>query len=122
VSGTHDRPATAGAPGVPGVPRYETSDVPVRTLVVAFGGLGVALAALLVLVAWVLSLLGGKPDAGPWPEAPEPRLATDLPAALARLRAWEDARLGSYGWADRDAERFHVPVEHAARLVAGERR
>ncbi|MBP7148357.1 MAG: hypothetical protein KBD01_12490 [Acidobacteria bacterium] len=52
------------------------------------------------------------------PLSPGPVLQVDPPAELAELRAAADARLHSYGWADRERGLAHVPIERAMELVA----
>jgi hypothetical protein len=53
-------------------------------------------------------------------EPPEPRLQTAPALDLQALRAEEDARLGSYGWVDRDAGLVHVPIARAMAMAVAE--
>jgi hypothetical protein len=48
---------------------------------------------------------------------PMPRLQTDAPADLQKLRMREDAALESYGWVDRERGIAHIPVERAMELL-----
>ena len=44
---------------------------------------------------------------------PEPRLQTDPPDDLAKLRTREEKELNTYHWVDRDKGVIHVPIEKA---------
>jgi len=48
---------------------------------------------------------------------PLPRLQPDPPADLAKVRAEEKERLGSYGWIDKDAGVVHIPVDQAMKIA-----
>ncbi len=48
---------------------------------------------------------------------PAPRLQTDAPADLQKIRANENAALESYGWVDRQNGIVHIPVERAMELI-----
>jgi hypothetical protein len=49
---------------------------------------------------------------------PAPRLQANEFRDLAALRRSEDARLGTYGWIDRDHGTVRIPIEQAMRIVA----
>ena len=51
---------------------------------------------------------------------PEPRLQATPALDLARFRAREEERLGTYGWVDRPNGVVHVPIERAMEIVARE--
>lgn len=60
-----------------------------------------------------------SPIAGAWESSPEgPRLQRSPPLDMARLRAHEDAILGSYGWGDQEAATARIPIERAMELMA----
>jgi hypothetical protein len=48
---------------------------------------------------------------------PEPNLLADDPAPLVAFRAEEDAALGTYGVADRNAGTYRIPIEKAKDLL-----
>ena len=109
---------------------YEKQDADTRTIIRA--GIGLALATLvasalvLFLFRW-LAEREARGDAPPPPMAgildpgrlpPGPRLQT-LPAHdLAVVQAQEDRTLHTYGWADEQAGKVHIPIEEAMRLLA----
>jgi mono/diheme cytochrome c family protein len=93
----------------------------------------VALALVVVVVAAYLALGGlfayladraASEDAAVPPLArtaqipSEPRLQVAPPEDLAQMRATEQARLGSYGWVDQNANVAHIPIERAMELIA----
>ena len=49
--------------------------------------------------------------------APNPKLLTNEPAALLKLRSGEAERLRGYGWVDQAAGVTHVPVDEAKKLL-----
>src|SRR5262249_58533171 len=49
---------------------------------------------------------------------PEPRLQVSPAQDLREMRASEDARLNTYGWADQTAGVVHIPVEQAMQILA----
>jgi hypothetical protein len=58
-----------------------------------------------------------KPDAGAPPPA-FPKLVIAEPAALAELRAQEDAFLAGWGWVEKDKGIARMPIDAAMRIVA----
>lgn len=48
---------------------------------------------------------------------PEPKLQTDPPQDLARLRAREEELLNTYYWVDRDKGSVHIPITEAMKQV-----
>jgi hypothetical protein len=96
---------------------YETADWPV-------GMIGLVLAAvLLVLVIAVLAVSFGFSDAisdarrSLATPMPEPRLQTDPPDDLAKLRDREQKELDTYYWIDRDKGIVHIPIDEAMKQV-----
>jgi hypothetical protein len=49
--------------------------------------------------------------------APNPKLLTNEPAALEKLRSSEAERLKGYGWVDQGAGVAHLPIEEAKKLL-----
>lgn len=96
---------------------YETADWPV-------GMIGLVLAAvLLVLAIAVLAVSFGFSDAvsdarrSLATPMPEPRLQTDPPDDLAKLRDREQKELDTYYWVDRDKGIVHIPIDEAMKQV-----
>jgi len=96
---------------------YETADWPV-------GIIGLVLAAvLLVLAIAVVAVSFGFSDAvsdarrSLATPMPEPRLQTDPPDDLAKLRAREQNELDTYYWIDRDKGIVHIPIDEAMKQV-----
>jgi hypothetical protein len=54
----------------------------------------------------------------PKQKTPEPRLQTQEQQDLNRFRDEENARLNSYGWSDAKADRIHIPIKDALKLMA----
>jgi hypothetical protein len=97
---------------------YEASDVSPR--LVGWIGLGIAgsVAGLCLLLALVFpAAIQDRPKLTPI-EPPPPRLQTDPQAELRALEAAATERLSSYGWADRDRNIVHIPIDEAMALVA----
>lgn len=104
-------------------------DVDVRRVGLFFLWLGGAGVALSLGVAGLLMLLDRgerRGDAPPSPLAREtepaqgPRLEADPYAALEAYRAAEGELLRTYGWADRKAGTYRLPVERAMDLILNE--
>jgi hypothetical protein len=97
---------------------YERSDV--KMAAVAVGA--IAILAFLALMPLVLRFAypGATKDIDRRLaiDPPGPRLQTDSPADLAKLRAEEAAWLDSYGWVDREHGIVHIPIREAMRQVA----
>lgn len=98
-------------------PRQERSDVDARAIL--WGGLAVLMMVLLVaLAARLLTSANGPARAGPTDTSHDrPGLLQSDPVAerSAYLQA-KQARLGSYGWIDREHGIAHIPIERAMQL------
>ena len=116
-------------PPVPAAPGHELRDVRFRGVLLAAVGVLALVLLSFVLVRglvdhYVAHLAATSPPANPLAEryapreAPAPRLQTDPRRDLLEMRAEEDARLGGYGWIDRDAGRVHIPIDRAIALTA----
>src|SRR6185312_12582356 len=104
---------------VPHPSDYERSDADPRLV----GAIAAGLAIFLVAVPFLLLAIYpganrlGRIEAG-LPLPPQPRLQVDPKADLDQLRAREDARLSTFGWADRDRQIAHIPIERAMELLS----
>jgi hypothetical protein len=98
--------------------QYEKTDAApwlLASLGVGIAGF-VALVPLMLLLAYpsVLVLPVVVPPAG---DFAGPRLQTDPGRDLLELRRVEVQQLSSYGWAERDPERLHIPIDRAMDLT-----
>jgi hypothetical protein len=98
---------------------YERSDADPRLI----GALALGIAVFLILTPYLLLALypdavGHAPVAKGLPQPPAPRLQVHPRSDLERLRADDQARLESYGWADRQGGIVRIPIEQAMRLLA----
>jgi len=129
---SHPRASSEPQPTGPSV-RYEVRDVNERAILITLGALAglVAIAMLLLwpLYAFLSSRVTGSASLPPafqyeiQPEPVEPRLSgglrdTSTQQAMQQMRSEAEARLGSYGWIDRDAGIARIPIERAMRLLA----
>jgi len=106
--------------------RYERRDFSVRA--VSYAALGLLIGCLLAIVAIRFFEKGldrffdyrGESSWTSQPKTvgPPPQLQTAPALDLAKLRAREDAILGSYGWVDRQNGVIRIPIEEAMRLTA----
>lgn len=105
---------------------YEKSDLSVKAIVVFGAVLAVVLVGSLVAMGWLFGFFSAeeaKRDVPPSPLAttrpavPEPRLQVDAIGDLKRLRAAEDAILGSYGWVSKETGMARIPIDRAMRLL-----
>jgi hypothetical protein len=103
-------------------------DVDVRAIVKF--AIGLLVVGILVFAAmWLLSrhlkgeLVAEDPKpvpivaANPLEAAPGPRLQSDPNADMAKLRAEENAALGSYAWLSADKATARIPVERAMEIL-----
>jgi hypothetical protein len=109
---------------------HERSDVSVFPILVFGLGLLVAAVVVYLLVWWLFDAFAtraarlGQPlppmaaRATGEPVPPEPRLQVSPAQDLREMRASEDARLNTYGWADQTAGVVHIPVEQAMQILA----
>lgn len=98
---------------------FERSDADPRLISALAIGVALFLVAvpLLVLAAYRdAPRLGRIPDNLPQPPAPQLQIRPQ--ADLERLRAKENARLSTFGWADSDKKNVRIPIERAMRLLA----
>ena len=98
---------------------FERSDADPRLISALAAGVAVFLVAvpLLVVTFYPEALrLGRIPDRLPQP--PAPRLQVNPQADLDRLRAEENERLDTFGWADRDRKNIRIPIERAMKLLS----
>lgn len=122
-----NEPPHADENGQRGRRAHETTDVDVRQI----GLFGAGLVLLAIVVHYALGammqaystqqfeLVGkGTPTAPILWSSSVPRLQVDPADELHRLRAQEDARLGSYGWVDRREGVVHIPIARALELMA----
>jgi hypothetical protein len=105
---------------------HEHSDVDVRTLLAFAAGLAVVVTTAALLMWIMFRTLESQaaardpvaspihPPAGEQPRAP--RLLTNEPANLERVREEENRKLEGYSWIDERAGVAHVPIEEAKKL------
>ncbi len=116
------------APTEPTRSGHEPDAVRVRSILLSLGGLGIFVVACAALVYGVFRLLGidaRSEDRSMPPNVaraihrlpPQPRLEAHPLALRTNLNAAESARLGSYGWIDRNAGTVHVPIARAIDLL-----
>jgi hypothetical protein len=113
------------------VVRYEPYDLKVRPVVT----FTIALAALTLLVLWLMKVVSGtftrealegsRPihplaDATRPELPPEPRLQETPALDLALFREREERELSTYGWVDRPNGVVRIPIERAREIVARE--
>jgi hypothetical protein len=99
--------------------RYEPSDVPIRTALIAAPAILIGLLASVLLVWWIFP--GTTVDRRlptPPPPYPEPRLQTNPAADMQIFLAAELARLNSGGWDDKSKGAGHIPIDDAMRRIA----
>jgi hypothetical protein len=105
---------------------YESRDVSV----LGVGLFSLGLAVSIFLIGWVSIGLfrlfsSAHPSLGspsrielrPQMVAPPPRLQSNPTVELAKFRAAENATLNSYGWINKNAGTFRIPIERAMDLI-----
>jgi hypothetical protein len=106
---------------------HEHSDINIRKVL----GFAIALTVIVLVVfvlMWALfqglesSAASNDPQVSPLAVPagelpPEPRLLTNEPANLAKLRENEAKMLGGYGWVDQAAGVAHMPIDEAKKLI-----
>jgi hypothetical protein len=99
--------------------RYERSDVPIRTTLIAAPAVLIGLLASVLLVWWIYpgSAIDRRMPTPP-PVYPAPRLQTDTAADMRAFEAAELARLNSAGWDDKSKGLGHIPIDEAMRRIA----
>jgi hypothetical protein len=98
--------------------QYETTDVAPWLLASLAAGIAgfVVFTPPLLLLAYP-SALELPVAAPPARDFAGPRLQTDPARDVTELRRAEVQQLSSYGWADRDRERVHIPIDRAMDLT-----
>lgn len=99
--------------------RYEQSDVPIRTVLIAAPAVLIGLLASVLLVWWIYpeSMIDQRMPTPP-PAYPAPRLQSDSAADMRTFLATELARLNSGGWDDKSKGLGHIPIDEAMRRIA----
>lgn len=97
---------------------YEQSDADPRLV----GAIALGLAIFLIAVPFLLLAIYPGADrlrgiGANLPLPPAPRLQINPKLDFDRLRAQENARLSTFGWADRDRQIAHIPVDRAMELI-----
>lgn len=106
---------------------HEHSDVDIRTIL-AFGAGMVALVAVSFLLMWLMfrvldsQAAANDPQLSPLArpagqQPPGPRLQTNEPEGLAKLRAMETKSLEGYGWVSQQTGVAHIPIAEAKKLI-----
>lgn len=124
------RPPSDAAHEAPVAPAAETFDREIdRRSIWGFAVAVTAVTLLVHLIVWGMmasyrrTATGRDPAPSPLAEAnvrrlpPVPRLQNNPEAAMARLRAREEAQLTTYGWIDRAAGVGRIPIERAIDLL-----
>lgn len=123
---SHGEPAPHGAPTI----NHEVTDIPLtgttRAAIVTLVVVGSIM--LLVYGAWLFfqaQARKGDPGTPPMAEQnyghrlpPLPRVQSTPTTDLARHRAAQDGKLGSYAWVDRNGGIVRIPINRAIELTA----
>jgi hypothetical protein len=120
--GEHGQEQLAPGPG------YETHDLATRPILWAAAALVVVAVIIHVGMWWAMDFLLERQSPGAEAERPlarelrrtappEPRLQASPRADLLELRAWEDRRLTTYAWVDRDAGVVRMPIDRAMDIL-----
>lgn len=106
---------------------HEHSDVNIRTLLMFSIGLAAVTGAVMLLMWGLFNVLEGQaarndpalsPHATPSGQLPpEPRLLTNEPANLQKLREMEAQALGEYGWIDQARGTARLPIGEAKKRL-----
>ncbi len=64
-----------------------------------------------IALPWLF--LGVNPD----PKTPDSMKGEEQAKAFAAHRQWENDRLNSYGWTDREKNLIHIPIDKAMKLT-----
>ena len=101
--------------------RHEPSEVTIRFGVFWFGGIALALGAVIgIAMTLFASTRTQRTISMPVPQFPAPTLQSSPRAEMAAFLRAELARLNSVGWVDRDRGIVHIPIADAMRKVAAE--
>jgi hypothetical protein len=96
---------------------YETADWPIGMIGLVLAGVLAVLAIAVVAVSFGFSDAVSDARRSLATPMPEPRLQTDPPDDLAKLRAREQKELDTYYWIDRDKGIVHIPIDEAMKQV-----
>ena len=96
---------------------YETADWPVGMIGLVLAGVLAVLTIAIVAVSLGFSDAVSDARRSLATPMPEPRLQTDPPDDLVKLRAREEKELDSYYWIDRDKGIVHIPIDQAMKQV-----
>ena len=122
--------ATSDMPVLPVHPevRYERSDIHSGPVIVAGAAILFGTWIVLAVLYYFYAGLGAEHAAlnAPAPERaigrvqvpPEPRLETSPTRNIGELRAYEDAQLNGYFWADKQHSAVTIPIDRAMELIA----
>jgi hypothetical protein len=120
----HPKTTHAAPPGI----GHEHTDVQVRPIVIAIGGLGIAFVLVGVLMLLLYGVFANRvaklsPPANPLASTaprlpPEPRLQVRPVRDLHELREAESTILDHYGWVDRQNGVVRIPIARAIDLLA----
>jgi hypothetical protein len=97
---------------------YEESDADPRLITALALGIAVFLLATpFILLAGYSGATRSGALPSNLPQPPTPRLQADPRSDLDRLRSYERGELDRLGWADRDGEIIHIPIDRAMQLL-----
>lgn len=98
--------------------RHEPSDVTFRFGALWFGGIAVALGAVIVIAMALFPATRAQHTVSmPVPHFPAPTLQSSPRADMAEFLRAELERLNSFGWVDREKGIVHIPIDQAMRKV-----
>lgn len=101
---------------------HETTDADAKPIVGFLIALGIFLVLIMIAMMVMFNVLEARferagRDISPLLDVkqipPDPRLQVDPARELAEIEAWENDRLSSYGWVDKDTGVFRIPIERA---------
>jgi len=124
MANTEHTPDTPVHPDI----RFEPTDVSSRGLVIAGAILLVAIWCIVLLLHVAFSFFSyeraqASPAAGPMAaqqnsEPPLPKLQAEPQVDLQHLREFEESKLNTYGWIDKQKGVVSIPIDRAMQLLA----
>ncbi len=108
---------------------HETTDADVKPILRFLFGLFALIALVLVGMTFFFDFLHDRyeqagtkvsPLVDTLQVPPEPKLQVNPAEERREVRNWEDQRLHSYEWIDKNTGTFRIPIERAMELLAGE--